>query len=867
MNAVTHALDARSLTNWFWQHGTRRSKYAISANWVSQLYDSTELLEVAQAVEERTRGGVAIWGPSQAGKSTLLSAFLDGDQGGSAINWSTDHPFRFSRSEERFPDTPALNPFNLRSDASGCVTCFSLRESVADPVHPVTITLSTRQGLMQAVAAGYLTECVVETEADKEVVWEPDAVLALLPVPQAVPTLKRNAFELARDLSVTIERLIADGTRRYRWLAREDAWNNQVRNALMHSAFDLDLVEALVRRLLWDDASGLNGLFSDLDKARLQYEGWFGGRSLHCSLEFASLLLDIATFKTLSGLDVVLDTPEHQRQQQLRARVLATRYEQRGDSILIGNQGTLLFGDEYAFGLFQGLVWAIEVPLNAAYIRASSQTLTQLLERADLYDVPGVAREEDGRPQEMLNAGAGGADRADLLSKVVKRGKTASIITRFARERRIDGVLLLVKGGEYPSKPRQLISGIETIWNGLRPTRHQPDVPPAPTFLCLTFMATFINEAAHGGFPASGLTEIGEKLARLGPLADPRMVDTFVTTYPQYPAGKILVDQRTCESLLDTITRDAWFRRQFPAGSGTHSFRSMLFDVDGGVGYLLAAMAEKMGEPASRGFVQETVQREASRIDQLIADAMPFHEGGLNETRQALDALAWGIRRLLSAPIDQDDVLVDHDRSYRASELVRSLSEVRWEELEPLPTSRTNVPNLGAYLERQKRVWREMPSVRKALAQAGLTPTQSALVLDAFCDSIDVAALAIWLFGLLPAQTMHRDAEHFRTYVATAMTNDLLGGDSFAESQESLPLEVQGFMQTLQLRFDRWMLGTEEAGSPHYDMIVRPFVRRIGRVAAAVQARDWTPQPGDDEIKALARRRPGLVRADAQGTP
>jgi Putative bacterial virulence factor len=879
MNAQTEVMDARSLVRWFWNHGVERKKYILGANWISQAYDVAELLEVAHAVEGRDRGGLAIWGPSQSGKSTLLSSFIDGDNESSALTWSAGHAFRFSRDDRRFQHVPALNPFNQGSDASGCVTCFTACESVPDPDHPVRITLASRQGLMQSLAAGYLMECVLTTPERDITTWTRDSIMERLLSGSRVGTrLDKQALELARDLSVTVERLISDREPRYQSLARQEAWGRELRGVLMSSATNAEEMLNIVREMLWDNAPGLNRLFAQLDAQRATYETVFAGQPVYCSLEFAALLLDIDTYGALAAMNQVdeTDAPEaaaaaeaaRLRQQALLSRVLDFTYERRDDAFVIG-QGRpakdRLYRDADGFGLLQGLVWAIEVPLNARVIRASSETLANLLQRTDLYDIPGVAREEKGRSEQQLSAQED-ASTAALLTKVVKRGKTASIITQFARERRIDGILLLLKGGDFPAKPKQLISGVEAIWRGLNRAWHRQMIPPpAPTFLCLTFMARFVNEAAQAGLGQHGLDTLGSMLKNLGELADPRVVATFTTTYPQYDQGEIRISEAERQALFNQITRDRWFREQFHDETAVGSFHAMMFKVDGGVEFLLQAMSERMGAPASRDFVREVVRTEGEKLDQLIAEALPVRDGVLDETRMALDALARGIKSMIGVVPEDRSFVPDYDDGYVASAVVRGLMDVDPEQLQPLPRGKTNARDLEFYLEAQVRNWQESHAAGTALSQAGVNPRHVSLVLDAFADTIDVRTLARSLFPLLPDQATQRQAEHFRTYVAASMSNDLLGRDTFAARQNAIPVDTPNFMTAAQQRFDDWADGTDTVSSPHYDMIVRPFLSRIDDVANQVQARSWEPQSGDEQIEALARRRPALTRNDAGG--
>src|SRR5687767_10050324 len=126
---------ASALIDWFWAIGCRRQgRYALgTGTWLDRLYalrGSAKQIVVAQNAGNRC---IALWGPSQAGKSTLLSAYLDAKPSNgfeSALQWDADEPVVFVGR----PNTPAnciqLNPFNQGTDASGCASRFVLRSTV-----------------------------------------------------------------------------------------------------------------------------------------------------------------------------------------------------------------------------------------------------------------------------------------------------------------------------------------------------------------------------------------------------------------------------------------------------------------------------------------------------------------------------------------------------------------------------------------------------------------------------------------------------------------------------------------------------------------------------------------------------------------
>ncbi len=132
------------LVDWFWDLGVHRQakypNYAISTSeWLKTVYEVGKELGTIEEAAKVTRPSCAIWGPSQTGKSTLLSAYLDqkavikgvpGEDGvGSALHWPGGDPALFMDPKvlgrtEAAPGTIMLNPFNSGKDASSCLSRF-----------------------------------------------------------------------------------------------------------------------------------------------------------------------------------------------------------------------------------------------------------------------------------------------------------------------------------------------------------------------------------------------------------------------------------------------------------------------------------------------------------------------------------------------------------------------------------------------------------------------------------------------------------------------------------------------------------------------------------------------------------------------
>lgn len=156
------------LIDWYWNLGsTRKGTYALSrGGWLDNaLRISSEILSVSKARTLYNKPTIALWGPSQSGKSTLLAKFIDAgatpDGQGSALSWDNT-PARFS-GDNKGGTVAVLNPYSHGADASGCVTRFHLTDKVKYPEYPVEVHFAGDYDILLSLAVGYLSETVAVT--------------------------------------------------------------------------------------------------------------------------------------------------------------------------------------------------------------------------------------------------------------------------------------------------------------------------------------------------------------------------------------------------------------------------------------------------------------------------------------------------------------------------------------------------------------------------------------------------------------------------------------------------------------------------------------------------------------------------------
>ena len=111
--------------DWYWKFGVRRIKdhpdhVLARGSWLDSLY----AIANARRPVSADRKTLAVWGPSQSGKSTLLSAYLDGEmkegpkgEFSTVLTWDEAEPVSFLWKGK--PGVVSLNPFAAGADASG----------------------------------------------------------------------------------------------------------------------------------------------------------------------------------------------------------------------------------------------------------------------------------------------------------------------------------------------------------------------------------------------------------------------------------------------------------------------------------------------------------------------------------------------------------------------------------------------------------------------------------------------------------------------------------------------------------------------------------------------------------------------------
>jgi len=842
--------------DWYWSQGRLRSgEYALPrGSWLDQLYKATSI--VGRDVAPRPT--LAVWGPSQAGKSTLLASYLDDgkEQPSPCLTWDDAKPVTFIGRGVK--GAVVLNPHNSGADASGCVTRFTLGSSGVIPSHPVTIQLNRAIHIIHSLACGYLSECKTASADGEETYWDRDKIERefLRKSGSISRGAGREGFELLREVVDVLEILVKSGEPRYKNLG--PYWG-QLRRDFLESA-DLTQSEESVlhfaSNILWDGSSTLSSLLHRL-RTRLVSLGW-EGREVRCTMEVAALLLDIDTFRHANSGD---SGPHGER---VRAAISTLGYRQQGNFILveIGAASPAVSGE--AFGDFQALVRELVVPLRIPPSRRT-EPFFQLIAKADLLDFPGVALKDSQNNQlNVIDLAAVGERDPRLLTTVIKRGKTASIVMGYASELAIDAFALLVRSQTYPARPEQLRLGIEHWWRSIKPSfdpsGSASGPPPLPLSLCLTFFGKFLNNAGQIANDKGFTPVFRDMLSPLAPLDRTSNTLFFATTYKDFlDGGAIQLGQAELRAAVEKIRQDPAFTEKFSHPDSVKSLDRMVSDPDGGVTHFFEVQTSLIGSSRRMECLQLLRTDQRSELERLIRSSLPSGNDLSGKQAAIVQAVCLGIQENLSQwsiqlPAHLAQFREIEDATSLMSYWIRSLTGVVGHDLQPIPLgyAQLNREAKEAYLDNCFLRWREAAITRLRSVRGfnwsclGLRDEQETnLLLRFLSEGRDRSDLREWILDEMGHVEELPKSSALREQLAVALGNFIRTGRVIGGSRP--PAEPP---QPRMIRYVRWendQSSFEE--SPHHVAVIAPFLAMLGELKPPKTKRPT--QPGDAELAAI----------------
>jgi Putative bacterial virulence factor len=824
--------QSAAVIEWYWSHGIRRDdpKYAVSrGNWLDAVYRVRDTVRTISKGENSAKPVMALWGPSQTGKSTLMSGYLDDPEDGlgerSALRWSEGEPVRYVVGKDKSDAVITLNPFNFGSDASGCVSRYVLCDTVPDADHPVEVTLATETQILHALAVGYLSECEERNAKSEITAWDAESFKALLDRQQGSGAVKREAFEALQQLAETIDLLILSEIRRYSNLASQ--WSGALRPQMLECEALLASVQAVEKfaaELLWDGWSSITGSYQKLVSKRRQWESGM----LRCSFRTASILLDIDSYKKCA------ERPE------TREKVMSLTVKTRDGVACVSSLpgGTALARDNDDFGLFQGLVWELRIPLRRDVLRERAPVLCDFLEVADLLDFPGVANNYGNATKHKDGDLAG--KPVVMLTEVLKRGKTASIVVTGARSLDIDGFSLLMRLGKFPAQPVQLVAGISS-W--LRAFGHPwpPKGKAMPLNLIMTFCADLVNKVMSAGL-RDGLQGCFDQLKSLGHLADPKVVNALATNYPQFNECHLFGTPKEQTAALEGIVADGAFKERF--GDSAQTFREMV--ANGGTNYVFKTLREQALTSKRAELLQTRLAEAAEQLQQLVLQHLPSETAVTDDRDGALDAWATSIHARLRQP--RKDAF-ELDAPIVVSRHLRAFLNIDPEEIDDVPLHAARLKlNFRLHVEKQYRSWQSKRAQYAHLEDVGIADgNHAARLLSYLIEVVELDRVVTYFRDNLGNITSRVEGRQARRFLAIEMSNALLRGTAAEPAHRALK-EVNLILEEL-AQADEQHDGSPEQ-STHYRAVIAPFLKRVQQIKT-ISTGARPPQAGDAELAAL----------------
>ena len=858
------------LTNWYWTHGIQRGndptdpdralrKISIG-DWLDPILHSAERIKTLRK-SLSSKSTIALWGPSQTGKSTLLSRYLDGDSpdgSDSALTWNPDTPVRFSPPkecgkdmEEIFPATVIFNPFNNMGDASGVATRYTLAsdENPPDRDYPVEFRIAPRKEILHAVALGYLKEC---QPATVEIVrYSKDEFLKRLSEESAgagaIP--QPAACEWLRDIADVMDRLQTED--RFNNLFRSGDWVRKVRPALVAAAHLVSNESAArdrVSEILWDGAQKLTAIFNRIEGLRAQLAlEWKGASKILLSPRVAALVLDIGTMERFFGGTEICPTPDAKTIEVL-SRITWEREPSTGAILVgIGNCPSNSFVSGEAFGAFQAICSELVVPVRREMLnRPGKQALLELLEKHDLLDFPGLGRKNRGTSgQSESKVRPDAITDLQFYKNILKDGKTRCIIHGHIDGYGIDSFVVLNRASDvYPAQSDILSNGIQKWLQSFEP-RWQKGIPaPLPVFLDLTFFGKPINDVLLNGV-SSTFSQYATRSIEMQAFAGKETCRWFVTTYPKFcPVEDTARTQRT-----DIVGKISGCTPFMDATGLAMDDIDAVFGEDGGTDRMLREVAAAVRPESRRARCAELLKKELSSLTEAIARQLPStEEASLDARRASLRESAARIREVL-AEIEDGRSRIDFAG---LAQFMRDLFSAPRDVFDPVPRNARDGNDSDGWLKEQVKHWFDDAEKR----------VEDHIVLDAIhqrellCTLRDNVRLDRKTGGLgeflrlnLGRITDHDTADDARFPFAVAFGNMLRGG-TWRRTSETRPGEADPtYLRAL-------LAGlvdetSDKESSPHWKTVLEPLLTRLDDLAENAKTGARPPQPGDEELRTI----------------
>jgi hypothetical protein len=824
---------SRQLVDWYWRFGkSRTGKYALSTgSWLEIIYDTNLHAGRIASIPATSRRTMALWGPSQSGKSTLLSRFLDRETNGmlSALQWDVRQPVEFVGKDIH---STKINPYNLKADASGCVTRFVLTDAPEYVDCPVQLILATPDQVIESLAIGYITEC---DQSGEVVYWDRERISKKISsFKSSNGNISRDAYELLHQATVVVGDLILAQWARYHNLHKD--WRGTRMEILSAPALVTNVENArqFVADLFWDGNTRLLEVFEQC-KTELNNVRRHGNRFFADHATAARLLNISSAEETKQGVPCVC-------------------IASRGDDAILSLKVSRKNTDVLPFAKLQAIIWEIRLPINRATLTETAPEIVDVLSSVDLIDFPGVSQQGDGGTNPRLE----NFNEVDVFTKIFKRGKTASVVVTYSGFLAIDGFSLLVRMQSALPQPRQLIAGL-TAWTGAMGLQWPPVHTPPPLNLVLTFSAKLVSDIANSlssGRSVDSLDKVFTWFEKINSIANSNWANFWTTSYPRFAdEGRLpsSLTEATISGACDAIENNPAFRDRFrhkPDIIRKMAMASRDESGDGAVTEFICSIPRSLAGSRLDEMRSNRIKEMSELLIQAIRDALPMTSEQQTRTR---DFEEWK-----TAIIECCHTRRDHNDPVKMT--CRSLSavlSVDAMDLDPLPAN-ASTKNIDGYINDQvrKRWYDQARSLRQHHSRCGLNDPQSASTrLSYLADAAVInGGLSQWIKSNLGELERNEDRARARAFLSVKI-GDLLvfGRDGRRADHRSINSNTgQSEVNRALNQYAEQEMLSDESGdpklSPHYAAIIEPFFKHLETVARSTGV-PREPQPGDQELQ------------------
>lgn len=687
------------IIDWYWEHGVNRPmEWTISPSGLNTIMG---IANRNAAIEQmRDAGGkkacVAFWGPSQSGKSSLLSHYIDGKSDRDlALMWDSTQKVRFSANQSGGGldgNCVVFNPFNCAMDASGLVTRFYLpsEEEKAQiyPEAPVEVILANRKQILQSIAVGRRMEC-----QESENPWSLDQLRQKIITPSVRPN--RAAFEFLYDACDVCENMARESSR-----YREFANGPKLRLQILGSSYADSLSDAheLAAYLLWDGDEKLTELFNSIIAVRNRMDELrdkAAPNRIFVSMEVAALLEDIGVLSFYDQNKNGHPSAEARRRivalDSVRLYVTPRGIIYTSDKKPLGDKIRSAKVSVNAFGHLQALIGELRIPLRRPENDAT-KPFFNFLEKCDLLDIPGVTNKASGEALGVENQIdlTKEVSESVLLSRVYKSGKTLSVVYGQAESCSIDAFVIFVdleRAGGI-SRPATITNGVRAWLSPYGFTSFSMR-PPLKLYLNCSLFGKLMDKvvaAVSGG----GLNNYCEKATALE-FANSRYVDCFFTTN--------CFAKCSDKSKKHYFEDDSDFKNAFLGGMGQESLNA-LFSDGLGTDYMFDRLAQEVTTIERLSHYDCIEAKDVIRLKTELSRILPSGQNGAAALRKEV------IRKVFERVMQQisDD---KPDQVRKLAAFVKDVFVVDDHILEPIPKMphRMHDEDLKNYLLRQIHKW------------------------------------------------------------------------------------------------------------------------------------------------------------------